>query len=457
MATDPALGGLDERGGGVFVGLGGAEGLEEVAWLCGDVADDILGPLEAEAEDFAEELAAMCRYTRRTGGRIDRRLRVGIGLGLGGVGHVLGLRIDAGYPIGLMDFTKRGFSMMRHALFMLLAVVLLTGGCARSYSAKFPYGRSIDRHNFVSTPDLPLTVTLKDTITGEELLRVDVPVYKQLIIDLEHKKDWNATLTPALPAETCTWDVVDAGRNIAAQWDGKLKNRMNLPGNPVILKVDIRETESATQIASNQYKPVAPTDSGQPQYQPVGPATPAPTPPAPPAPAPAQPTQPDATSSGPAVGSQPAVTSGQPTYTPPPVKVSETIAVTRQPALDRHEWVSTKARPLTVSIVNTTSDANELSLDVPPGKKLVIDLYGEAKTTRATGADWQIIDAEATAPQKLENTQALSGQPIIFRVAQRPSMEDDASSSAPAPKYTPVESPATPAPAPGGDLEDALE
>lgn len=315
--------------------------------------------------------------------------------------------------------------MTRYVSMTIVTAVLLTCGCARSYSAKFPYGRSIDRHNFVSTPHLPLTVTLKDTVTGEELLRIDVPVYKQLIIDLEHKKDWNATLTPALPAEYCTWDVVDSGRNIAANIKGQLRNRLDLPGNPVILKVDVREAESATQVASGSYQPVAPSGQAEPTYQPVESTGPATTSGARPA---------TATDTGPVVATKP----------------TRTVSITQKPALDRHEWTSTKAKPLSVAIVNTTNDTNELSLDIPPGKKLVMDLFGQTNSTRATSVSWQIVDASATAPKTLANTKDLSGQPMILRVAQRPSMEDDAGVT---PKYTPV----TPIPADGSDLQDVLE
>jgi len=180
--------------------------------------------------------------------------------------------------------------------FALVAITLIATlvGCA-----KFPYGMSLDRHNFISTPHQPLTVSIKDTITGEELLRVDVPIYKQLLIDFEHKHDWTPAQGPALPAEVVHWEVIDADRLMAGGPSGILKNRLDLPGNPVKIVVDVREAESLA--AAPTYQPAGTDTSGSsgpaaPTYQPVEPQ---------PEPAP----QPDATNGnvkrGPAVRTYP--------------------------------------------------------------------------------------------------------------------------------------------------------
>ncbi len=186
--------------------------------------------------------------------------------------------------------------MSRTIGLITLAALLIVTGCARSHSAKFPYGRSIDRHNFMSTPDMPLSVSIKDTISGEELLRVDVPVYKQLILDFEHKHDWTPAQTPGLPAEYVTWQVVDAGRLLVGGVDGKLKNRMDLRGNPVIVKVDIRDHEPAD--GTPEY-PSADDTPGDPVAPPDQPDDPQPQP----RPAAEQPT--NGTPRGPAVRTYP--------------------------------------------------------------------------------------------------------------------------------------------------------
>jgi outer membrane biosynthesis protein TonB len=149
----------------------------------------------------------------------------------------------------------------------LLALILLASstGCA-----KFPYGMSLDRHNFISTPHQPLTVSVKDTITGEELLRVDIPVYKQLLIDFEHKHDWTPAQTPGLPAESVTWEIIDADRLMAGGMiGGDLKNRLELPGNPVKIVVDVRDDESVAGVPTYQPAGTAATASDTPKYKPV--------------------------------------------------------------------------------------------------------------------------------------------------------------------------------------------
>ncbi|MBI1373033.1 MAG: hypothetical protein GC159_09755 [Phycisphaera sp.] len=117
------------------------------------------------------------------------------------------------------------------------AVTLLLG--AAGCSTHFPYGRSIDRHNFESTPLLPVTLTLVDSVTHETLWSLDVPVGKMAVVDLEHKHDNTAQQTAAEPAYKMRWAVLDTGTTFA-----DLPNTLELPGNPVLLKMTHRAPES---------------------------------------------------------------------------------------------------------------------------------------------------------------------------------------------------------------------
>ena len=125
--------------------------------------------------------------------------------------------------------------MMRlFSIAMLAGVLLLGSGCVR-----FPYGYSGDRHNFVSTEHQPLSLALTDTVTGETLWTLDVPVGKMAVIDLEHKTDWVPAQSPALPAEKIYWDLFDPGAIL-----GSLRHEQALSGRPVILKVTVREDQT---------------------------------------------------------------------------------------------------------------------------------------------------------------------------------------------------------------------
>jgi len=147
----------------------------------------------------------------------------------------------------------------------LLCLLIVVTGCI---SSRFPYMGSYDRHNFVSTTDMPLTVTLRDTVTGEDLINVDVPVGRMLVIDLEHKEDWTASQGNAMVAEKVAWEVLDVGTIMP----GFLANKMQLPGNAVMLKVTVRDAEP-TGKGKMDYQPVETGNGDSPAYTPQGPAT----------------------------------------------------------------------------------------------------------------------------------------------------------------------------------------
>ena len=145
----------------------------------------------------------------------------------------------------------------------LMTILTATTGCLTS---RFPYYGSYDRHNFASTTTTPLNVTLKDVITGENVLDIDVPIRHMLVIDLEHTDDHTAGMYNAFPAEKVMWEVLPVG----TVFPGLLANEMALTGNPVLLKVKVREPTPGE--GGMTYQPVE-GNGDSPTYTPQGPAT----------------------------------------------------------------------------------------------------------------------------------------------------------------------------------------
>jgi len=123
-----------------------------------------------------------------------------------------------------MHFTARFLSFAG-----LLAVIV---GC----SANFPYGMSLNRHNFTSTHHMPMRLELMDTITGETVWSLDVPVGEEAIVEFENPDTWQASQRGAAPAEEVRWDIVDPDAKLA-----DLQHSQELSGRPVVLKVRRRE------------------------------------------------------------------------------------------------------------------------------------------------------------------------------------------------------------------------
>ena len=130
-----------------------------------------------------------------------------------------------------------GMLMHRTALCLSLAAVL---GAVAACSASFPYGMSLDRHNFTSSHHLPKRVKLVDTTNGETVWSLDVPVGKKAVVDFETDSTWNASLRGAFPASKVYWDVMPPDTKLA-----KLEHSKELSGRPVRLEQEIRELDSA--------------------------------------------------------------------------------------------------------------------------------------------------------------------------------------------------------------------
>ncbi len=148
-------------------------------------------------------------------------------------------------------------------LLLIALALLLTTGCTKT---QWPYGGSKNRHAFLSTHATPITVLVVDTYTGDELLNVDIPIGRELIIDFD-PDNFTYHQAPAPPPSSVSWQVVHPNDWFAP---GGLENKMQLPGNPVRIEVKIRElTDTVDDVPkAPPVQIVLPEEAPQPQPQP---------------------------------------------------------------------------------------------------------------------------------------------------------------------------------------------
>lgn len=110
----------------------------------------------------------------------------------------------------------------------LLAACALAVGCA-----------STDEHEFHSTPHLPTTVTLYDSMNARPLWVKEVPVQHKLLVDFDRGEDNEALKLNTNPPTHMQWWLYDedGNKDKAIQTE-----KMTLPGVPVILKVAYRKS-----------------------------------------------------------------------------------------------------------------------------------------------------------------------------------------------------------------------
>lgn len=117
-----------------------------------------------------------------------------------------------------------GSRVSRRLSGMALGLALFAGGCS-IFTGQQPGGRatSIDQFTYVSTPYMPITVTLRDVRDGSELWSVDVPVHQKLVVRFYENKTRDNAQLPAL----MRWQLMDEDdvRSLA--------NQMPVPGSPV--------------------------------------------------------------------------------------------------------------------------------------------------------------------------------------------------------------------------------
>ncbi|MEM1107806.1 MAG: hypothetical protein AAGH99_03860 [Planctomycetota bacterium] len=112
-------------------------------------------------------------------------------------------------------------------------------------------GCSQDRHVYRSTAIAPKSVSLVSVESGNTLWTKNIPVGEQLLLDFSRKnKGGEEYSSPEIPADKVTWETwsLDA----IAQYGSKMKGgkkidsgKVDLPGQEIIIKVDILDPEVA--------------------------------------------------------------------------------------------------------------------------------------------------------------------------------------------------------------------
>ncbi len=123
---------------------------------------------------------------------------------------------------------------------MTLLIIVLVAGLNLTGCMMGPYGQSIDKHDFYSTVQMPVTLELWDRMTNEIIWQLDVPVNKKAVVQLEHATTTTMSQTPATNPTSIKWSIYEPG-----SLSIRLKNQMELDGNPVLLKYVIRDTPEA--------------------------------------------------------------------------------------------------------------------------------------------------------------------------------------------------------------------
>lgn len=108
-------------------------------------------------------------------------------------------------------------------------------------------GCAVDKHVQASTPSLPATIELVDTLTDEVVWSYDIPVGHQLVYNFQYSSSHPEVLkNPEVPADSMDWwlyrgDTQSNYRNYAFA-NAIEKDTVALTGNPVLVKVSYRET-----------------------------------------------------------------------------------------------------------------------------------------------------------------------------------------------------------------------
>lgn len=107
---------------------------------------------------------------------------------------------------------------------------LAAGGCQRYLEGGS--GITDDTHTYVSTSELPKTVTLKDTTSHEVLWTVEVPVGRKLVVRFYPDRFKDNLAAP----DMMRWDLIDPERN-----SGELANAVAVPKSR-LLEWSLRES-----------------------------------------------------------------------------------------------------------------------------------------------------------------------------------------------------------------------
>lgn len=201
------------------------------------------------------------------------------------------------------------------ALGFVVSLAAIVGVGCEGIPGHFPggTGASIDKFVYTSTSELPQTVTLFDTRTGQAIWSKDVPVGHQLVV-----RFYEATNQDPVNPDRMAWQVMETTR-----WGGSISNSFMVPpSNARRLETSFRAPGEMAPVASAQ-EPAPPPEAVPPPDAPteeppaaevvpaapneVAPAAAEPTPPAPePSPTP-EPTPEPAPSADPKPAPEPPV------------------------------------------------------------------------------------------------------------------------------------------------------
>lgn len=117
---------------------------------------------------------------------------------------------------------------------LLVAAMLMTvalGGCSQ------------DKHEFVSTPELPTTVSLVNALRPTEVIwSKEVPVGHKLVLDFDREGEVEWAKVENLPATHLSWKIEQTG----GDKDEIEKGEMPLSGDPIQIRASYRKREGAT-------------------------------------------------------------------------------------------------------------------------------------------------------------------------------------------------------------------
>lgn len=91
---------------------------------------------------------------------------------------------------------------------------------------------SFDRHKYYSSVDLPRTVRVVDSFTGEPFWEMDIPVHHTLVLDLDRAGEIESLSVSGKPATRLKWSV--KGPRVNKSGSGPL------PGTPVYIEQTFR-------------------------------------------------------------------------------------------------------------------------------------------------------------------------------------------------------------------------
>lgn len=174
------------------------------------------------------------------------------------------------------DSTRRAHWLARHLLersrmkrcaLSLALLFAITIVACQPY--KVPYGYSYDRHEFLSTPERPVTIVIEQQSDGAELWRLDIPVNQKAVIDLGRDDDGIVTgVESHLPARYVHWGLYEP-----TAWPNRsLPQKAELPGERIRMRFIIRES---AEVQRTEEVPIGPLHEKADPTEPTMPVEPA--------------------------------------------------------------------------------------------------------------------------------------------------------------------------------------